>query len=145
MAKSGNARIAAYLGVKDEAELIEATIAHLRAISVDHIVACDMGSTDGTWELLERYRSKDDFWLVQLDDHEPGYFENWDRTVADQVKQTGADWAIFLDADEYWIPASGSLKACAALGTADIRRQHCRAWRKHRRCRSRRRSKWRYG
>ena len=37
-----------------------------------------------------------------------------------QVKQTGADWAIFLDADEYWIPASGSLRECAALETADI-------------------------
>jgi hypothetical protein len=36
------------------------------------------------------------------------------------VKQTGADWAIFLDADEYWIPASGSLRECAALETADI-------------------------
>jgi glycosyltransferase involved in cell wall biosynthesis len=115
-----SARIAAYLGVKDEAELVEATIAHLRTIGVDHIVACDMGSTDGTWELLERYRSNDDFWLLQLDDHEPGYFEKWDQTVAAQVKHTGADWAIFLDADEYWIPASGSLRECAGLATADI-------------------------
>jgi hypothetical protein len=31
-----------------------------------------------------------------------------------------ADWAIFLDADEYWIPASGSLKDCAGLADADV-------------------------
>ena len=41
-------RIAANLSVKDEVELIETTIAHLHAIGVDVIVACDMGSTDGS-------------------------------------------------------------------------------------------------
>ena len=33
-------RIAAYLGVKDEVELIERSIDHLRAIGVDYIMAC---------------------------------------------------------------------------------------------------------
>ena len=46
-------RIAAYLGVKDEVELIEPCIAHLRSIGVEHIMACDMSSTDGTAEVLE--------------------------------------------------------------------------------------------
>lgn len=113
-------RIAAYLGTKDEAELIERSVAHLRAIGVDHIVACDMGSTDGTWEILERYRSADDFWLIRLDDRDPDYFETWDRMIVNQVKRTSADWAIFLDADEFWIPASGNLKECAALEATDI-------------------------
>ena len=119
-ASSRAVTIAAYLGVKDEAELVEAAIAHLRAIGVDHIVACDMGSTDGTWEVLEAYRSSDDFWLVRLDDCASDYFEVWDRTVVEQVKQTGADWAIFLDADEFWIPASGKLKECAVLDGSDL-------------------------
>lgn len=52
-------RIAAYLGVKDEVELIERSIDHLRAIGVDYIMACDMSSTDGTAELLEKYRAPD--------------------------------------------------------------------------------------
>ena len=45
-------RIAAILGVKDEVELIEGTIAHLRAIGVELIVVWDVNSTDGTQDIL---------------------------------------------------------------------------------------------
>jgi hypothetical protein len=31
-----------------------------------------------------------------------------------------ADWFIFLDADEFWIPQSGNLKTCRALAAADV-------------------------
>jgi hypothetical protein len=51
-------RIAANLNVKDEVELIETTIDRLRAIGVDVILACDMGSTAGTVDILERPRSR---------------------------------------------------------------------------------------
>lgn len=65
-------RIAASLSVKDEVERIETSIAHLRAIGVDVIVACDMGSTDGTLDILERYRSDGDFLIVQRAMRETG-------------------------------------------------------------------------
>ena len=47
--------IAAALGVKDEIELIERCIIHLQNIGIDLILACDVSSTDGTREVLERY------------------------------------------------------------------------------------------
>ena len=62
---SAEIKIAAYLGVKDEAEIIEKCIAHLRAIGVDTILACDMSSTDGTAEILEKCRS-DTFSILTL-------------------------------------------------------------------------------
>ena len=52
-------RIAAHIGVKDEVELIERVINHLQAIGIDVFVICDMYSTDGTSEILEKYRSLD--------------------------------------------------------------------------------------
>ncbi len=68
-------RIAANLGVKDEVELIERSVAHLRAIGVDLIIACDLGSTDGTLEILEKHRSDRDFWLFTMSDLIPDGFE----------------------------------------------------------------------
>src|SRR5947207_8904432 len=101
-------RIVAHVGIKDEVELIESTIAHLRAVGVDHIIAIDDYSTDGTAELLEQYRSDDDFWVARLNATEQ------DKSL-ELVRKAKADWVIFLDADEYWLPVSGSLKDCAAL------------------------------
>ncbi len=113
-------RIAASLSVKDEAELIEPAIAHLRNIGVDLIIACDVSSTDGTYEILEKYRSDSDFWLYRLSDSEGDSFEPWRRTMLALVKSAEVDWVIFLDADEFWLPASGNLKGCAGLADADV-------------------------
>jgi hypothetical protein len=113
-------RIAAVLSVRDEVELIEQTIGHLWAIGVDLIIACDMDSHDGTYEALEAHRSDESFWLFRIDDQLPDNFQTWIRANVALVKSARADWTIFLDADEYWLPASGSLKDCARLEDADV-------------------------
>jgi|SRR4029077_17165992 glycosyltransferase involved in cell wall biosynthesis len=114
-------RIVAYLGVKDEVELIERTIEHLRGIGIDLIIAVDSQSTDGTVEILQSYESKDDFWFFQIDDLERNEPEQISlRRSMEVIKRAEADWVILLDADEYWLPASGSLKDCAGLSTADV-------------------------
>ena len=109
-------KVVATLRVKDEVELIEQCIGHLREIGVDHIIACDMNSTDGTYEALQSYRSDKDFWIVPLRD----LVEDEARVLTALVKSARADWVICLDADEFWIPATGSLRDCAALPTADV-------------------------
>ena len=116
-------KIAAYLGVKDEAEIIETCIAHLRAVGVDYILACDMSSTDGTAEILEKYRS-DTFSILTLNNDAinlTGEAEDtWEGHALRRIRNVPADWVIFLDADEFWLPASGNLKNCADLQRADI-------------------------
>lgn len=116
-------RIAAYLSVKDEAGIIHDTISHLRSIGVDYIIACDISSTDGTAELLRAYES-DNFHLVTISDDAMGSRvsaeESWSLKSFTQFNNAPADWVIFLDADEFWLPASGNLKGCRALLLADI-------------------------
>jgi glycosyltransferase involved in cell wall biosynthesis len=113
-------KIVALLGVKDEVELIGASINHLRSIGVDLIVAYDDGSTDGTLEVLEALKTKDDLWVVHVDRVEP-----WSQAITETyrlewARKTNADWFLFLDADEFWIPASGSLRDCHSLESSDI-------------------------
>jgi hypothetical protein len=116
-------RIAAYLSVKDESEIIEQSIAHLRSIGVDYIMACDMSSSDGTAEILERYRS-DTFSILTLPDEavsdRTAQEDNWFSHALRRYKNAPADWVIFLDADEFWLPASGSLKYYKLLDTVDV-------------------------
>ena len=69
-------KLLAHLGVRNEVELIERCIAHLWQIGVDHIVVCDMYSTDGTAEILKQHKSER-FEVVNVAISEPG--EVWLR------------------------------------------------------------------
>jgi hypothetical protein len=111
-------RIVASIGVKDEVELIEATITHLRAIGVDLIIVRDLYSTDGTADVLAIFDSDADVWITQMSDASA---DADDRNL-DLVRESGAEWAIFLDADEFPVPASGDLNDCASLTSADVLR-----------------------
>jgi hypothetical protein len=113
-------RIAAHVGVKDEVELVERCLAQLYAIGVDYVIASDMGSTDGTLELLRARGDTHRFRLVELDDREPSALRDWSTRVTRWVQEAGADWAVFLDADELLLPRDGDLRRCASLAGADL-------------------------
>jgi hypothetical protein len=113
-------RIAANLGVLDEVDLIEKCIDHLRAIGVDVIVVTDVGSTDGTLEILRAMPAGPDFCLIETS-HEnlwgfPGRM--YERTVA----EFPVDRVLLLDADEFWIPRTGNLRDTAGLHGTDVLR-----------------------
>lgn len=113
-------RICGILSVKDEIELVDLAVAQLRAIGVDHIIACDMGSTDGTYEALLAHRNDADFWVTQLSDATPDHFETWSRVCVALARSARADWMLCVDADEFWLPATGKLRDVAGLMDADI-------------------------
>ncbi len=110
-------KIAAHIGVKDEAELIERCIGHLRRIGVSQFIVCDMGSTDGTAGILERQRS-DDFHIIMLSNREAD--AEWLRRNETAIRDIDADWLLFLDADEFPLPAAGSLHGILAGTAADL-------------------------
>lgn len=111
-------KIVVSLGVKDEAHLIACTLEHLFAIGVDFVVVCDIESSDGTTDVLERYRSRGRLWYFQLGQH--ASHEEWERANLELLAQTDADWVVFLDADEFPLPATGQLRDSDAFGRADV-------------------------
>jgi Glycosyl transferase family 2 len=111
-------KIVVSLGVKDEADLIACTLEHLFAIGVDFVVVCDIESSDGTTDVLERYRSRGKIWYFQLG--QDASQEEWERANLELLAQTDADWILFLDADEFPLPATGQLRESAAFARADV-------------------------
>jgi glycosyltransferase involved in cell wall biosynthesis len=111
-------KIAAVVGVKDEARLIGMTLTHLRAIGVDVVIASDTQSTDGTAEILDRYASED--WFSSFQITQDTSHEEWAHECLERAGQARVDWVMFIDADEFPIPQSGSLRNCASLAETDI-------------------------
>lgn len=96
--------------VRDEADVVDAQIAHHLSAGVDFVVATDNRSVDGTTEILERRESEGHLHLI----HEPGddlrQTEWVTRMARLAATDFGADWVINADADEFWWPQGESLK-----------------------------------
>jgi len=112
-------RFVAILGVKDEVELLPRVISHLFKIGVDRVIARDNSSTDGSAEYLQSLAGER-LVLETLAEAEVGSDEVWAAREAQLARESGADWVIFLDADEFWLPASGSLRACTQFADESI-------------------------
>jgi len=118
-------RFSAIVGVKDEVELIERSIAHLHGIGVELVIACDFGSTDGTRQVLSELASEN-LLVVHRSDSGPdpgSAVRQMESDVAELVRELerrGFDWTLFLDADEFWLPRTGRIEDCAGVATADV-------------------------
>jgi glycosyltransferase involved in cell wall biosynthesis len=113
-------KIVAHVGVMDEVELVERCLEQLFAIGVDEIVVTDMGSTDGSLELLRARSDRHRLRLVECDERDPATLREWAPRVTALVKEARADWALFLDADELLLPRDGDLRRCASLTDVDL-------------------------
>lgn len=92
--------------VKDEADVIDATVSHLVTQKVDGLLIADNGSSDGTREILEALQSRFSAILpiVVVEDREPAYYQSQKMTaLAEQAyAEHGATWIVPFDADELW-------------------------------------------
>ena len=97
--------------VRDEVDIIETTIDYHLAQGVDAVIATDNRSRDGTRQILERYAHSGRVILIpeEGEDYRQG---DWVTRMA-RIASTelGADWVINADADEFWWPATGDLRA----------------------------------
>jgi hypothetical protein len=113
-------KIAAHVGIKDEVDLVGHCLDQLFAIGVDQVVVTDMGSTDGSVEWLRAHPDKQRVRLVESDDSEPSGLREWTSRSTRLMRETGADWAVFLDADELLLPRDGDLRSILANARADL-------------------------
>jgi glycosyltransferase involved in cell wall biosynthesis len=113
--------IAANMGVCDEVELIGPSIRHLRAIGVDLIVITDVGSADGTTDILREFARDPDIHLIELSrDADPWGFP--ERMYQHTMANHEVDRVLFLDPDEFWLPSTGRLKDLPWLLDTDVAR-----------------------
>ena len=108
-------RLGMSLIVRDEADVIGFNIAYHASHGVEAFAIVDNGSEDGTFELLESLRQVYDIALFRDGDG----FRKEERSMflAGHLRdRLGATHLISNDADEFWVPQSGSLKGLMNAG-----------------------------
>jgi glycosyltransferase involved in cell wall biosynthesis len=109
-AAGADLRLVMTLLVRDEADVVEGNVRFHLDHGVDFIVATDNGSTDGTTEILEEYAKKGVLHLIR----EPSRAfdqQAWVNRMGEIAYSSfSADMIFHADADEIWLPSSGSLK-----------------------------------
>ncbi len=93
--------VAAVSTVRNEVDIIEATVSHLLEEGIERVYIADGLSTDGTREIL------DDLSLMApitvITDGEPYHYQpKWVDRLAHLAASEGHDWIIPFDADEFW-------------------------------------------
>lgn len=102
-------RLAMSLLVRDEADIIAANIRFHANLGVQLFIVTDNASVDGTRELLDELRKEVEIIIIDEPAHTIDQ-DLWVTRMAHHVQQSGsADWIINNDADEFWLPSSGSL------------------------------------
>ena len=89
--------------VRNEVDILRDTLGHMFAHGVDHILALDHGSTDGTRELLFQHtRGK----VISVREDSPQFYhEKWTNGLLGMAAAMFEDfWCIPFDADEFFIP-----------------------------------------
>lgn len=105
--------------VRDEIDIIRENLDFHLQQGVDHIVAIDNGSRDGTRDVLADYSRTHP--LTVIDEPEQDYNQTkWMSDAAIFARETlGATWVLNNDADEFWLSPTGNLKDQIAETTAD--------------------------
>jgi hypothetical protein len=96
--------VCAVMMVRDEVDVIEATIRHLLH-HVDAVLVADNGSKDGTLDLLGALREEDPDRVMVTRDDEVAYYQSRKMTrMAEWARDLGMEWVLPCDADEIWHP-----------------------------------------
>ena len=89
--------------VRDEADIIGATIEHLVDEGVDGIIVADNLSTDGTSAVLDQAATDSPVPVIVIEDNDLAYYQSAKMTaLAARAHDEGASWIVPFDADVLW-------------------------------------------
>lgn len=95
--------------VRDEADIIAATLEHHLAEGVDRILVTDNASVDGTREILREYEAVAPVTVFDDPEHRKQQGEVVTRMARLAHTDFGADWVVNGDADEFLVARDASL------------------------------------
>jgi len=110
-------KIVANIQVGNEIELIDHHIQYHLALGIDAFVIVELMSSDGTRELLQKYRDDPRFRIRHCDfddivDDSGIRTPEFSRWMLDTARdEFSADWIFRIDADEFLFPQGGDLRA----------------------------------
>ena len=112
--------IAAVVGVRDEVELIEKSIQHLRLVGVESIVVVDDSSSDGTERILDSMSKAGQIELLRTSGDLRKDMHYFLRGVELARSRFSPAWILLQDADEFWLHSSGNLNEIVRDAKDDV-------------------------
>lgn len=96
--------------VRDEEDIVEAMLSYHLHAGVDHVIATDHGSVDGTTDVLRRFEG--DGVLTYVRDDRLTISQGVVTTAMARYAavELGAQWIVPADADELWWSRDGALR-----------------------------------
>jgi hypothetical protein len=108
--------------VVDEADIVADFLEYHLSLGVDRFVATDVGSTDGTLDILARYERAGLLHLTRYDNPSVrAEHRDWLSAMASRARdELGATWCLFCDPDEFWVFPEADARRYLAAAPAPI-------------------------
>jgi len=92
-------------GIVDEADILKDYLDYHLSLGIEHFVATDVGSTDGTLDILAAYERSGRLHLTRLSDPTVrAQRRDWLTGMVGIARERfGAAWCLFCDPDEFWV------------------------------------------
>ncbi|MEI9972848.1 MAG: glycosyltransferase family 2 protein [Ignavibacteriota bacterium] len=114
-------KITASIGVIDEIECLERCVNHHESIGIDSFVITDLGSTDGTKDVLNRLCRRQNVRILEAGQNLTE--SEWPRAMQEFAYECfKPEYIVYIDPDEFWLPLSGSLSRYREFDVISARR-----------------------
>lgn len=112
-------RVAAVIGHADDADMLRRCIAHHLRIGVGHVFV-SLNTPDAASErVTEEFAADMRVRAQRVEAFAPDPFHYFTAAVRVLAKWAAPDWVLFVDSDEFWIPARGRITESADLTAFD--------------------------